>query len=181
MSQINGNKIRDLRRNLGFNSAGAFAKHIGISRSHVYNIENGVDNVSIETLRRVADALNVQLRDIFIDDDADLDTSYYASNNQTFQPKLALMETLSRMVRESRIDTSSYILSNIRSGLMCRMKDKVSAFLEGAEKENGMYLSGLFVTSDKFIVKEIPSEILPEILALLLAYEEDVKNKEPVR
>lgn len=59
-----GNRIRELRSNLGL-SQEEFAELGQFHRTFVGSIERGETNVSFSTLSRIADALNVQIVDLF--------------------------------------------------------------------------------------------------------------------
>jgi transcriptional regulator with XRE-family HTH domain len=58
------NKIRDLKEKLNI-SGYYLAKKTGISNTLIYNIINDkATNVTIKTLKKIADALNVRVEDL---------------------------------------------------------------------------------------------------------------------
>ena len=59
-SKIIGQQVRELRRRRGFSQA-QLAKRAGMSGANVSFIENGVTSASIETLEKLAAALNSEL------------------------------------------------------------------------------------------------------------------------
>lgn len=59
-----GSKIKELRRKSGFTQE-HFAELIGVAPRHVSRIENGVNSPSIETLGRIAECLQAEVKDLF--------------------------------------------------------------------------------------------------------------------
>lgn len=59
-----GKKIAFLRMELGLNQA-ELAFNANISTSYLSSIERGITDVTISTLKRLAIALNIDLRDLF--------------------------------------------------------------------------------------------------------------------
>lgn len=59
-----GLRIRELRRKSGFTQE-HFAELIGVAPRHVSRIENGVNSPSVETLGRIAECLNVEVKELF--------------------------------------------------------------------------------------------------------------------
>jgi transcriptional regulator with XRE-family HTH domain len=55
-----GENIRELRSAANFSQEG-FAERAGINRTHMGQIERGESNVSIQTLKIIADALGVKI------------------------------------------------------------------------------------------------------------------------
>jgi transcriptional regulator with XRE-family HTH domain len=58
-----GDTIRALRRKHGW-SQDVFADRSGLNRAHVGEIERGESNVTIQTLKIIADTLDVRIRDL---------------------------------------------------------------------------------------------------------------------
>jgi transcriptional regulator with XRE-family HTH domain len=58
-----GETIRELRRNRAL-SQDVFAERSGLHRAHVGEIERGESNVTIQTLKIVADTLGVRIVDL---------------------------------------------------------------------------------------------------------------------
>jgi transcriptional regulator with XRE-family HTH domain len=58
-----GAKIRALRVGKGW-SQDVFAERCGLHRAHMGEIERGESNVTIQTLKIIADALGVRIRDL---------------------------------------------------------------------------------------------------------------------
>jgi transcriptional regulator with XRE-family HTH domain len=61
-SQV-GRKIRKLRLQKGFTQDG-FALTAGLNRSHYYRVEGGKQNLTLISLKIIADALGVRVRDL---------------------------------------------------------------------------------------------------------------------
>ena len=61
-----GAKIRALRKRKGWNQD-VFAERCGLHRAHMGEIERGESNVTLQTLKIVADALGVRIRDLVWD------------------------------------------------------------------------------------------------------------------
>lgn len=58
-----GRNIRKLRLQKGF-TQDAFADRAGLNRSHMGEIERGESNLTIQTLKIIADALRVKIVDL---------------------------------------------------------------------------------------------------------------------
>ena len=58
-----GEKIRHYRKKRGW-SQDVFADKTGLHRAHIGAIERGEMNVTLQTLKTVADALGVRIRDL---------------------------------------------------------------------------------------------------------------------
>jgi XRE family transcriptional regulator, regulator of sulfur utilization len=58
-----GRNIRELRLAAGF-TQDVFAERAGLNRAHMGEIERGESNVTIQTLKIVADALRVKVSDL---------------------------------------------------------------------------------------------------------------------
>jgi transcriptional regulator with XRE-family HTH domain len=58
-----GAKVRALRREHGW-SQDVFADRTGLHRAHVGEIERGESNVTLQTLKILADALDVRIEDL---------------------------------------------------------------------------------------------------------------------
>jgi len=61
-----GATVRDLRRKKGW-SQDVFADKTGLHRAHVGEMERGESNVTLQTLKNLADALDVRIVDIVKD------------------------------------------------------------------------------------------------------------------
>jgi transcriptional regulator with XRE-family HTH domain len=61
-----GMKIRDLRKKKGF-TQDQFAERAGLNRTHLYRLESGRQSVTLRTLKIVADALDIRVRDLVWD------------------------------------------------------------------------------------------------------------------
>jgi transcriptional regulator with XRE-family HTH domain len=59
-----GRAIRDARRARGFASHEKFAAHVGLDRSYVGAIERGEFNISLETIVKLAVALEMPAADL---------------------------------------------------------------------------------------------------------------------
>ena len=59
-----GNRIRELRKAKGY-SQESFARKSGIERTYIASVEAGKRNISIDNIKKIADALNVTLHDLF--------------------------------------------------------------------------------------------------------------------
>ena len=64
MKRLLGMRIKELRKGIGF-SQEELAERTGISSKYLSRIEMGQHFPSIDTLIRLADALNVELKDFF--------------------------------------------------------------------------------------------------------------------
>ena len=62
--QALGKRIRAVREEQGL-SQSQLALMIGSSKSHIWRIESGRVSVGLDDLGRIADALDVQVRDLF--------------------------------------------------------------------------------------------------------------------
>jgi transcriptional regulator with XRE-family HTH domain len=61
-----GDKIRALRLKKGW-SQDVFAERCGLHRAHLGEVERGETNVTVQTLKIIADALSVRIRDLVWD------------------------------------------------------------------------------------------------------------------
>ena len=61
-----GLKIKALRSRKGL-TQDQFAELTGLNRTHLYRLENGKQSVTLRTLKIVADALEVRVRDLVRD------------------------------------------------------------------------------------------------------------------
>ena len=59
-------KIRDLRKKKGF-TQDQFAARAGLNRTHLYRLESGRQSITLRTLKIVADALDIRVRDLVWD------------------------------------------------------------------------------------------------------------------
>lgn len=62
-----GAKIRELRIAKGINNYEKFAIYNDFSRSHYYNIEQGAINLTLKTLARILNSLDITVEDFFKD------------------------------------------------------------------------------------------------------------------
>lgn len=61
-----GNKIRELRLATGMTQE-AFADHCGFARTYMSRVETGGANPSLDAIKTLADALKVELSELFRD------------------------------------------------------------------------------------------------------------------
>ena len=59
-----GKRVQDLRKAAGFSQEG-FAAHLGLDRSYVGGVERGDRNVSLINIKKIADGLDLAVRDLF--------------------------------------------------------------------------------------------------------------------
>ena len=59
-----GARIRELRKAKGY-SQETFARKSGIDRTYIASVEAGKRNISIDNIKKIADALNVNLNELF--------------------------------------------------------------------------------------------------------------------
>ena len=59
-----GQRIKELRKQKNL-SQEKFALQINLDRSYYTSVENGKRNVSIENIKKIADALNISLEELF--------------------------------------------------------------------------------------------------------------------
>lgn len=59
-----GARIRSLRHKLGYTQE-QFAEAVGVAPRHVSRIENGVNSPSVETLAKIAEILQVNIKELF--------------------------------------------------------------------------------------------------------------------
>lgn len=59
-----GKRIGELRKAKGY-SQESFARKSGIDRTYIASVEAGKRNISIDNIKKIADALNVTLNDLF--------------------------------------------------------------------------------------------------------------------
>ena len=59
-----GKRIRELRKAKGY-SQESFARKSGIDRTYIASVEAGKRNISIDKIKKIADALSVTLHDLF--------------------------------------------------------------------------------------------------------------------
>lgn len=60
-----GNRIRYLRVNYTNLSQDEFAKKLGYDRAYLSRVESGKQNLTVESLIKICDGLNVSLKDFF--------------------------------------------------------------------------------------------------------------------
>jgi len=80
-----GARLRSLRENKGF-SQGEIEKRTGLLRCYISRVENGHTIPSLETLQRLAAALEVSLYELF-----------YPGEGEAPPPKLAMRKTLEEL------------------------------------------------------------------------------------
>lgn len=71
-------KLKDLRQSKGI-TVYRLSQETGISQNHIRELESGKRNPSVETLRRLCDALGVNLSEMFNDSS---DISYLSSDER---------------------------------------------------------------------------------------------------
>ena len=60
-----GKKLREIRESKGIKNYEKFAIQNDFSRSHYWNIENGEVNLTLKTLVRILNSLDVRIQDFF--------------------------------------------------------------------------------------------------------------------
>jgi transcriptional regulator with XRE-family HTH domain len=60
-----GRAIREARREKGWSSHEKFAQHVGLDRGYLGAIERGEFNISLATLKKFADALDMSIAELF--------------------------------------------------------------------------------------------------------------------
>ena len=86
-----GQRIRALRMQKGLGQSQA-AKMIGISQSHLSNIEGGRSHVTLENLFALRDLLEVKMSDFFVDIDKDSSTAIARSVVASGEPVLTFRD-----------------------------------------------------------------------------------------
>lgn len=81
-----GAKIRSLRERQNLTQV-ALARKAGVSTGFLSQLEKGTNQASVETLRRIAQALNVPLFFFFIDEDASLSVVRRDQRKELVHPK----------------------------------------------------------------------------------------------
>ena len=64
IKQAFGNRMRQLRLEKGW-SQEELAQHVGLHRTYIGSVERGERHVSLVNIVRLADALNVELKQLF--------------------------------------------------------------------------------------------------------------------
>jgi transcriptional regulator with XRE-family HTH domain len=64
--QTFGSRVKELRLATGMTQE-AFADHCGFARTYMSRIETGGSNPSLDAIKTLADALNIELSDLFKD------------------------------------------------------------------------------------------------------------------
>ncbi len=59
-----GARIKTLRHKIGYTQE-QFAEAVGVAPRHISRIENGVNTPSVETLARIAEILEVDIKELF--------------------------------------------------------------------------------------------------------------------
>ena len=90
---IVGQRIRALRMQRGLGQSKA-AKMIGISQSHLSNIEGGRSHVTLENLFALRDLLEVKMSDFFVDIDKDIKTASASSVGACGEPVVTLSDMI---------------------------------------------------------------------------------------
>ena len=80
-----------MQRGLGQSQA---AKMIGISQSHLSNIEGGRSYVTLENLFALRDLLEVKMSDFFVDIDKDIKTASASSVGASGEPVVTLRDRI---------------------------------------------------------------------------------------
>ena len=88
-----GQRIRALRMQKGLGQSQA-AKMIGISQSHLSNIEGGRSHVTLENLFALRDLLEVKMSDFFVDIDKDIKTASASSVGACGEPVVTLSDMI---------------------------------------------------------------------------------------
>lgn len=66
ITEVIGNRIRDLRSNMGL-SQEKLALKADLDRTYLAGVENGKRNISIRSLEKIINALEVSFQDFFKD------------------------------------------------------------------------------------------------------------------
>lgn len=59
-----GDRLRDLRREHGWESQEAFAHHVGLDRTYISGLERGRRNPTLDVIVKLADGLTVKPADL---------------------------------------------------------------------------------------------------------------------
>ncbi|MFD3800346.1 UNVERIFIED_CONTAM: helix-turn-helix transcriptional regulator [Kocuria sp. CPCC 205295] len=59
-----GDRLRDLRRERGWESQEAFAHHVGLDRTYISGLERGRRNPTLDVIVKLAQGLDVKPRDL---------------------------------------------------------------------------------------------------------------------
>lgn len=62
-----GGRLKEIRKSNGYSNHEAFADYIDMTRSQYWEYENGKKNITVATLKRILDKLNVSMEDFFSD------------------------------------------------------------------------------------------------------------------
>jgi DNA-binding XRE family transcriptional regulator len=65
-NQTVGERIRKIRKAKGF-TQDQFAERSGLDRSHLYRVETGRQSATVRTLKTIADALDVRVKELVKD------------------------------------------------------------------------------------------------------------------
>ena len=110
-----GSVIRTFRQKRGL-SQGDLEKRTGLMRCYISRVENGHTVPSIETLTRIARALDTQLAELFVAGDAaagDTTEQLFLEEMRNYLPKLSsaereqVLEMVRRMASQASATTSS--------------------------------------------------------------------------
>lgn len=101
---ILGRRIRALRMQCALPQT-ELAKKIGVSQSHLSNMEKGVSNVTMETLFALRDVFNVKFADFFVDFD-------YAQDHIAYNDKIPA-DSFMRNINSNEAITVSDILDAV--------------------------------------------------------------------
>lgn len=63
--KVVGDRIKDLRINRTNLSQEEFAKKIGLDRTYMSRVESGKQNLTLETLIKICEGLNLSLKELF--------------------------------------------------------------------------------------------------------------------
>ena len=90
-----GARIKELRHKKGYTQE-KFAEAIGVAPRHISRIENGINTPSIETLAKIADILDVEIKELY--------------NFQHLKNEYYLKESLLKLINE--LDYNGLSLAN---------------------------------------------------------------------
>jgi len=63
-----GSRLKQLRKSKGFTAA-QLADKVNITREHLSSVENNIKTISLSTLQKICDALDISLIEFFADED----------------------------------------------------------------------------------------------------------------
>lgn len=117
-----GKRIRELRKAKGF-SQESFARKSGIDRTYIASVEAGKRNISIDNIKKIADALNVTLNDLF-------------DFNKPIHNTILLTVNGIAFLLESSVELTPELQEEIELIAKYAFDEEESTLLDGAATEN---------------------------------------------